>query len=276
MVIELLKIVCVKTIGDSFVKDGYLNKQYCSDIVNSLSNQLILENNTLYVLDHLVNTIRRIIYLTNSNTGRNIDFRIKNRRTAGLIKNNPFEKITKSIETIAVYIYDKNINSFETIYIDLDIDDYLYIIFSLFPKPLYNLFSKNIGLIKFTIVGFTGFLVNLITLYVSTNLYSKLASYEFATMLGSITSFETSLLWNFLLHEYWTFRDRGLKHDKVNLVIRWIKYHIGSIISLFSQVSIVTTLSGYLHYPLYLSLIIGVLTGYISNYVFSSKITWRR
>lgn len=264
----MYKIICVSknNIGENLLKN-----QQC--IENS--NQF-LENNTLYIIYYLVNTFDKIKSIVVKNIDKNIVFKTKNKIINYILHNNPLNRILKTNGVVALYVSNRENNTYETIYIDLDIDDYIYIFLSILPKPLFKLFSKTIIFIKFTFVGITGFLVNLLTLYVSTNFYSKLLSYQYAVMYGSITSFEISLIWNFILHEYWTFRNRNLKKSPVDLIKRWFKYHIGSTSSFLSQVFFTTLLSGYFKQPLYLSLTIGVLIGLIINYIYSSRIAWKK
>lgn len=273
-VAELFKTICIPLSYSN--KRLVLNNPYC-DQNSSIETKVIqLENNTLYILCYLMNTVLKIKNIVKENSGKNIVFKTNNNIVKRFIHNNPLEKIVNTNGVLALYISNIDNNLFETIYVDLDIDDYIYIFLTILPKPFFNTFSKTIVFIKFTIVGLTGFLINLLTLYVSTNIYSKTTSYEYATMYGSITSFEVSLLWNFILHEYWTFRDRRLEHSKIHLIIRWFKYHISSTSSFLSQVFFITLLSGYLKQPLFLSLIIGILIGLVLNYVFSSKFAWRK
>jgi len=159
--------------------------------------------------------------------------------------------------------------------IELDLDSLMILLFIILPSRLRCLAIRMTRLIKFAIVGFTGLVINLATIYPAKYVLSQFFINEVSAALSSIISFETSLTWNFILHEHWTFRDRNLPKGLRNLVYRWIKFHAGSIGSFIMQVLSVTILNGYLKYPLYLALIIGVILGLIVNYAWSSRFTWR-
>jgi len=159
--------------------------------------------------------------------------------------------------------------------IDLDLDRLMILPLLLLPPRIRCTAIKLTRFIKFTMVGFTGLIINLATIYPAKYVLSQFFSDEASAALSSIISFETSLTWNFILHEYWTFKDRSLPKGLKNLVYRWVKFHAGSIGSFISQVLSVTFLNGLFKYPLYLALIIGVILGLIVNYVWSSRFTWR-
>lgn len=270
----MIRKICV--VLQNISRDIDWNNSYCKENEFVSKSSFVFENNTLYFINILVNTIKRIEKIIIENPGRNIIFKVRNRFIKFLLRSNQLEKLTNVENTVAVYTYSSEIKNFEIITIELDLDDYMYLLINILPKPLSRLIYKAFYFIKFTIVGLTGYIINLIVLYLSTSYYSSIANYEYAVFYGTITSFETSLTWNFLLHEYWTFRDRGLKHSFIKIVERWFKFHISSAGSFISQLFFTTLLSGYLKQPLYLSLTIGVLTGLLINYFFSSRITWRR
>ncbi|MET1159983.1 MAG: GtrA family protein [Thermoprotei archaeon] len=192
---------------------------------------------------------------------------------------NPLDKLVHDNGIIAIYIpRDKNLTNNYTgtrvIHIDLNTADRARALLSGLPRPL-AIIAEPLRIMRFALVGFTGFLVNLAVLYAVRSLLLTYLDIEISTALATMISFETSLTWNFILHELWTFRDLRLSRTLQNRVKRWIKYHLGSIGSLLSQVSIVTLLSGFMNYPLYLSLLLGVLVGLIANYLLSRFFAWR-
>jgi len=123
---------------------------------------------------------------------------------------------------------------------------------------------------KFIAVGIAGTFVNLCTLltfrYVMPLLYSELF------ILGSAIAIELSILFNFFLHEVWTFKDRRFG----SLIHRLLLFHISSAISATAQyISAVSIKYGLSWSPL-LAQFIGILIGFPVNYIFSELGIWRR
>ena len=149
---------------------------------------------------------------------------------------------------------------------------------------LYNYLSRIYALLlnefkrmfRFGLVGLTGFFVNLATIYLSRSILMNYLMKEIATAISSYIGFEVSLTWNFILHEKWTFRDLDLSRSVRSRILRWLKFHIGSLGSMATQVSVVTIMSGFMDYPIYLSLFIGVSLGMLLNYSFSRLYAWRK
>lgn len=201
-------------------------------------------------------------------------------RFASILIENPFEDIINDKHVMGVYIprntrFSHNKN-YRVIELDINVDYLLFLIANKLPRIIAYLLIKFWRLAKFSIVGFTGFIVNLTVLYLATYTLTFLFTKKIAIPIASIISFETSLTWNYILHEYWTFRDLDLEKNRKSLFIRWMKFHVGSIGSFITQVSFITLLSAYFGYPLYLSLFIGVVTGLLLNYLLSKTITWRK
>lgn len=126
-------------------------------------------------------------------------------------------------------------------------------------------YSEISRIIKFSLVGFIGTLVNLFFLLL-------LRSYGLEHFIASAIAIEISIMNNFLLNNYWTFSDRvnGKFLDKL------IKYHILS--SLSSIIQYVT--SNIIFYFIYsnsiIAQIIGILLGYLINLLGSFKIVWKK
>jgi len=192
------------------------------------------------------------------------------KNTIALILNPSTSTSNKSIQMIR----DKS--SIEIIEYRVSEEEYFKLLLNKLPKPLVMLFMEPLRITKFAIVGLTGFLVNLATIYLAYWLLIKFYSREFTAFLSSIISFETSLTWNFILHEIWTFKDLELKRNITARFHRWSKYHVGSIGSFLAQVSVVTLLTGFLGLPLYLSLFIGVTLGLSINYLLGRFYAWKK
>ena len=152
---------------------------------------------------------------------------------------------------------------------------FTYYLINSLPKPLACIALKLERITKFSLVGFTGFFFFLLTLYIATYVLTGVFDKKIAIPLASFISFETSLTWNFILHEHWTFKDLKIPRDRLSRVTRWVKFHLSSIGSLATQVTFVTLLSAYMGLPLYLSLLIGVLAGLLVNYTISRSFAWR-
>ena len=136
------------------------------------------------------------------------------------------------------------------------------------PKPLSMILGEPTRLLKFGFVGATGTLVNL---FVSSLIfYLKLAG----AFLSTIVGFEASTLWNFILHEHWTFRD--LASLKPGLVLnRLLKFHLSALASLFSQLGLVYLGNIVLGYNYAASLLAGIIVGFLINYVISRYYAWK-
>ncbi|AFK50429.1 dolichyl-phosphate beta-D-mannosyltransferase [Thermogladius calderae 1633] len=156
------------------------------------------------------------------------------------------------------------------VYVDYKVDMstlYSYIVGKL-PSPLKMLLKEPLRLFKFGFVGFTGTLVNL--LVASLLYYLGIANAILSTFVG----FEASTLWNFNLHEHWTFGD--LAKQKPHRVFgRLLKFHVSSVASLITQLFLVylgTVVFG-VNYTV--SLLAGIVTGFAANYMISRYYAWK-
>jgi len=108
--------------------------------------------------------------------------------------------------------------------------------------------------LKFAVVGASGVGVALAVIYLTSFL---------PTPLSVALAIETSLTSNYLLNKWWTFADRHTP-----LLAGWAKYHIATAVG--NGVNYLTTLV--LHFLgvwVYVAYLVGVVAGYIANYVFS-------
>ncbi len=170
--------------------------------------------------------------------------------------------LIKGAETIARIVYHEPIH------------DYIYMVYGRLPKPVLITLLEPGRMLKFAVVGLSGVLINLLFVYLSASLL-VISDKILKLLLVGIIGFETSLTWNFMLHELWTFRDLKLKRSISAIFKRWIKYHVGSIGSLVAQTASITTLTGYLGLSLYKSTLIGIVLGFIVNYLVGRLYTWR-
>jgi dolichol-phosphate mannosyltransferase len=115
---------------------------------------------------------------------------------------------------------------------------------------------------KFLAVGLSGVFVNLGLLFL---LVSYAGVSEF---LAAILSIEASIISNFLLNDFWTFRDRR----SGRFTYRLIKCHGSALGPLVNYIVYVILLALGVNYMI--SDGVGILLGFIANYMFSEMIVW--
>ena len=129
-------------------------------------------------------------------------------------------------------------------------------------------FHKSEDFIKYCCVGLVGSVVNLGT-YLLLNRY-----FQTPLQVASLIAIETSIVSNFLLNNYWTFKQRT---KKLSMFRRLVNFHIAAGIS------------GIIFYYLFflflvtvlgindvLSVLLAVITGTVSNYTINTIWTWRK
>jgi len=120
-------------------------------------------------------------------------------------------------------------------------------------------------LVKFASVGALGAVLNLTIMALLLLLGAPID-------LASIAGIEISILFNFIFHEYWTF--------KTNLEENWLRrlwaYHLSSLGGIITTFTVMkaTTMLGLLG-PL-AGQALGIVTGFAANYVISLDKVWRR
>jgi dolichol-phosphate mannosyltransferase len=122
---------------------------------------------------------------------------------------------------------------------------------------------------KFIIVGLSGVIVNLGTLWLISTLYPLFTNTLF--VIGSAIAIEISILWNFILHEIWTFSDRRVG----SFVKRLAMFHLAVSPGVVAQyfVAVLTRYGLYLN-PL-IAQLIGIAVGFPVNYVISELGVWK-
>lgn len=121
--------------------------------------------------------------------------------------------------------------------------------------------------IKFAIVGASGVLVNL-------GLFTLLLVLEVNKFIASPIAIELSIIWNFLLNNYWTFRRRKIGS---RTRIRGLKFNLVSIIALGVSYGTFVALS--LVFPdtrPQIHQLIGIIPATLVNYFLSSYWTFRQ
>jgi membrane protein DedA with SNARE-associated domain/putative flippase GtrA len=119
--------------------------------------------------------------------------------------------------------------------------------------------------IKFNVVGISGVLVNegLLVLLTLTGLYY---------LYSAAVAIEVSILSNFILNDFWTFRDRRHGH----IVMRMVKFNGLMTIGLAVNVAIVYFATTYLNIHYALSNFIGIAVAFILRYGLSVKYAWMK
>ena len=119
--------------------------------------------------------------------------------------------------------------------------------------------------LKFIAVGASGIVVNNGVLWLLVSLANMLP------LLAAIISIETSIITNFLLNNFWTFRERRGEKFPYKLV----KYH-GSVVlgAIVNYVTFALLLAAGFH--MIVANTIGILLGFILNYLLSEIFVWKR
>jgi dolichol-phosphate mannosyltransferase len=119
--------------------------------------------------------------------------------------------------------------------------------------------------LKFMAVGASGIVVNNGVLWLLVSLASMLP------LLAAIISIETSIMTNFLLNNFWTFKER--KGEK--FPYKLAKYH-GSMVlgAIVNYMTFALLLAAGFH--LIVANTIGILLGFVLNYLLSEIFVWRR
>lgn len=120
-----------------------------------------------------------------------------------------------------------------------------------------------VSFIKFNVVGLSGVVVNegvLLALTVSGVYY----------LYASVLAIEVSIISNFLLNDFWTFRDRRHGH----IVTRLLKFNGLMIIGLGVNLVILFAFSTYLDVHYALSNLIGIGAAFLVRYWLSIRYAW--
>lgn len=101
-------------------------------------------------------------------------------------------------------------------------------------RVLARLLSPHV--LRFGVVGLTGVVVNLGSLYVLSELIKvpDLPWFQVKDVTSSALAIEISILWNFFLNNAWTFRDRNAR-ARVGIGQRMLRYNLISLVGLGIQ-----------------------------------------
>jgi putative flippase GtrA len=152
---------------------------------------------------------------------------------------------------------------------------------SLAPGPGGSLFvrlARSSRFVKFALVGVSGVFVNLGMLYVFAD------RLDWPELVSSAAAIEVSILWNFLLNNAFTFRDRNAG-AKAGFVERLVRYNLVALVGLGLQLATFAALTawvvraeglaepGLYRYPAQLA---GIALGMAWNFLTNFFWTWRQ
>ncbi len=128
-------------------------------------------------------------------------------------------------------------------------------------------FRRSEEFIKFALVGASGVLINMALLYTLTRAaHVKLE-------LAAPIAIETSIIWNMLLNELWTFRGRT---TATRFAQRLFRFHVVSAFAATINYLLLLALVRGLRMHDMLANLVGIAAGMVFNYAFNSLWTWRR
>ncbi len=119
--------------------------------------------------------------------------------------------------------------------------------------------------LKFAIVGGIGTIVNLAVLYVERYLLG------IPHVIAAPIAIEVSVLNNFTLNDLWTFKTAR----KGSWVSRLVKFHGSSAAGILTQVGVSIGTYEFIVHNSILAQLLGIIAGFILNYVISKKYVWK-
>ncbi len=123
--------------------------------------------------------------------------------------------------------------------------------------------------VKFCVVGLSGVVVNMFFLWFFTEIL------KLFYLLSSPLAIELSILNNFILNDFWTWRDRG-KPGKMNYFKRMVQYHISvSVSAVIANIFLLWFLTEVFHFYYLLSNLLGITVGTLLNYFINDRWTFR-
>jgi len=128
-------------------------------------------------------------------------------------------------------------------------------------------FYNSKDFIKFGIVGLSGVFVNLIVLFFMHDFF------KFHEKISMITAIEISILSNFFLNNFWTFKKRVLKSS--SFFRKFLSFHMVAALAGALNYVVAYFLLKKLGMNIYLAQMVGIATATLVNYVLNSNFTWK-
>ncbi|NPA62370.1 MAG: glycosyltransferase family 2 protein [Methanococci archaeon] len=119
--------------------------------------------------------------------------------------------------------------------------------------------KEFLRMLKFGFVGFLGIFVNIGVLYILTEIFG------IYYLISGIIAVELSILHNFLWNYFWTFKDRNNK-----FLNSLCKYNLSCLISMVINILVLYTLTQYFGIYYIISDLIGIICGFLANYLLSN------
>ncbi|MEM1943431.1 MAG: GtrA family protein [Candidatus Caldarchaeum sp.] len=120
---------------------------------------------------------------------------------------------------------------------------------------------------KFAVVGLVGLALNTVLLYLLTTFVFGERLY----LIAAVLSLEASILNNFLLNEYWTFKDRVAGGGFFK---RMLKFHGSRILGAATSIVVLFLLTEYAGLYYLVSNLVAVVLGTAVNYLTSNFWVW--
>ena len=122
---------------------------------------------------------------------------------------------------------------------------------------------------KFLLVGASGVVVNLLVMWL-------VLRYTGIVDLASLSGIEASILSNFILHEFYTFRFRFRRIGSRGPISRLALYHAASAFAIAATYLVMKALTTLGVTGPIMGQFIGIIVGFIANYLLSTQEVWRR
>lgn len=119
-------------------------------------------------------------------------------------------------------------------------------------------------MIKFMIVGCSGIFINTGTLFVLYELF------HIQLILSSIIAVECSIINNYLINDFWTFKNQSSSSTKFKIM----SFHGISLVGMFINILILYILTNYFGIYYIASNLIGIFIAFIWNFFANRSVTW--
>ena len=134
-------------------------------------------------------------------------------------------------------------------------------------------FKSSKRMIKFGIVGGSGIIVNLgIFTLAKSMIYPVYGATGTTLLFSSLIGDEISIIYNFFLNHFWTFRK---SKNKDRIFKKMLKFHLVAITSVIINNAVLFGLHTWFGVVDVLAKLIGILIAFLWNYFANSKWTWR-
>ncbi len=175
---------------------------------------------------------------------------------------------------ISNYILSRARRIYKLVY-TIPLSEHILAVYGRLPYPIVLMLKEPKRILKFGIVGGLGALVNISVVVSTAKILGYTAGKTGLLLLPVIAGFETSITFNFILHELWTFREMNLSRSIKDRLTRLFKYHLSSLASLVIQALTILGLTDIFHIDLATSTALGIMFGFIANYIIGRTITWQ-